>query len=156
MLQEALILFFLLRSAKQYLKKPVIQIKLMLMKTDFVEIFQTIRAALQPYATLGFSNRVNSETVYELWSDKNVVIEGRKRTEVFFASVVIQKGHVGFYYMPVYAEPDMKKVFDPKLLKLLKGKSCFHIKKLDEELLSMIESALAEGYKLYKEKDWVA
>jgi hypothetical protein len=54
------------------------------MKTDFVEIFQTIRAALQPYATLGFSNRVNSETVYELWSDKNVVIEGRKRTEVFF------------------------------------------------------------------------
>jgi hypothetical protein len=58
--------------------------------------------------------------------------------------------------MPVYAEPEMKTVFDPKFLKLLKGKSCFHIKKLDEELLSMIESALAEGYKLYKEKGWVA
>ncbi|AOM80310.1 hypothetical protein BFS30_25985 [Pedobacter steynii] len=145
-----------MRSDKQYLRKPVIEINLMLMKTDFVEIFQTIRAALQPYATLGFSNRLNSETAYELWSDKNVVIEGRKRTEVFFASVVIQKGHVGFYYMPVYAEPDMKAVFDPKLLKLLKGKSCFHIKQLDEELLSMIESALAEGYKLYKEKGWVA
>ncbi|MNL75547.1 hypothetical protein D3C87_2013720 [compost metagenome] len=68
---------------------------------------------------------------------------------------MIKKGHVGFYYMPVYAEPEMKKVFDPILLKLLKGKSCFHIKKLDDELLAHIESALAEGYRLYKEKGWV-
>lgn len=125
------------------------------MKTDFVEIFQTIRASLQPYATVGFSNRENSETSFDLWSDKNVVIEGRKRNEVFFASVSIKKGHVGFYYMPVYAEPDMKKIFDPNLLKLLKGKSCFHIKKLDDALMSEIEDALAAGFRLYKEKGWV-
>jgi len=125
------------------------------MKTDFVEIFQTIRASLQPYATVGFSNRINSETSFDLWSDKNVVIEGKKRNEVFFASVMIQKGHVGFYYMPVYAEPDMKKIFHPNLLKLLKGKSCFHILKLDDALMSEIEDALAAGFKLYKERGWV-
>jgi hypothetical protein len=125
------------------------------MKTDFVEIFQTIRAVLQPYATLGFNNRVNSETTYDLWSDKNVTIDGKKRNEVYFAGVIIHKGHVGFYFMPVSEEPDIKKVFDPLLLKLLKGKSCFHIKKLDNILLSSIESALAEGYRLYKEKGWV-
>ncbi|ETZ22638.1 hypothetical protein [Pedobacter sp. V48] len=125
------------------------------MKTDFVEIFQTIRASLQPYATVGFSNRVNSETSFDLWSDKNVVIEGRQRNEVFFASVIIQKGHVGFYYMPVYTEPDMKKIFGPELLKLLNGKSCFHIKKLDDALMLQIEEALAAGFKVYKEKGWV-
>lgn len=125
------------------------------MKTDFIEIFQTIRAVLQPYAALGFNNRTNSETTYDLWSDKNVVIEGKQRSEVYFAAVMIHKGHVGFYYMPVYEEPDMKKVFDPALLKLLKGKSCFHIKKLDDVLLTHIETALAEGYRLYKEKGWV-
>lgn len=125
------------------------------MKTDLVEIFQTIRAALQPYATLGFTNRVSSDTVYELWSEKHVEVEGRKRTELFFASVMIKKGYVGFYYMPVYVEQEIKKVFDPKLLKLLKGKSCFHIKALDDELISLIESAVASGYKLYKEKGWV-
>jgi hypothetical protein len=124
-------------------------------KTDFVEIFQTIRASLQPYAVMGFDDRVNSETTYDLWSNKNVVIEGKKRDEVFFASVVIQKGHVGFYFMPVYAEPDLKTVFDENLLKLLKGKSCFHLKALDEVLLSQIEDALAEGFKIYKEKAWV-
>ena len=125
------------------------------MKTDFVEIFQTIRASLQPYATLGFSNRTNSETIYDLWSDKNVEIEGKKRNEVFFASVQIFKGHVGFYFMPVYVEGDMKSIFDENLLKLLKGKSCFHIKKLDELLMGQIEDALAEGFRLYKEKGWV-
>lgn len=125
------------------------------MKTDFVEIFQTIRASLQPYATVGFSNRINSESSFDLWSDKNVVIEGRKRNEVFFASIIIQKGHVGFYYMPVYTEPEMKKIFRPDLLKLLKGKSCFHIKKLDDVLMLQIEDALAAGFKLYKEKGWV-
>lgn len=125
------------------------------MKTDFIEIFQTIRAVLQPYATLGFNNRINSETNYDLWSDMEVVAFGKKRNEMYFAAVTIRKDYVGFYYMPVYAEPEMKTVFDPALLKLLKGKSCFHIKKLDESLLAHIEDALAEGYRLYKEKGWV-
>lgn len=125
------------------------------MKTDFIEIFQTIRAVLQPYVAMGFNNRINSEITYDLWSDKHVVIEGTKRNEVYFAAVMIHRGHVGFYFMPVYAAPEMKMLFDPALLKLLKGKSCFHIKKLDDILLSYIESALAEGYKLYKEKGWV-
>lgn len=125
------------------------------MKTDFIEIFQTIRAVLQPYAALGFNNRINSETTYDLWSDREVVIDDKKRSEVYFAKVRILKGHVGLYYMPVYAVPEMKEVFDPALLKLLKGKSCFHIKKLDESLLAHIEDALAEGFRLYKEKGWV-
>lgn len=125
------------------------------MKTDFIEIFQTIRAVLQPYATLGFNNRTNSETTYDLWSERNVTIEGKKRTELQFAEVSIHKGHVGFYFMPVYEEPDMKDVFDPALLALLEGKSCFRIKKLDDLLLGHIERALAEGYRLYKEKAWV-
>ena len=125
------------------------------MKTDLVEIFQSIRAALQPYATLGFSNRLNRDTEYDLWSDKNIVIEGRKKHEVFFASVAIEKEYVGFYYMPVYADLEMRTIFDPKLLKLLKGKSCFHITEMDEELLAMIENSLAAGYKLYKQKAWV-
>jgi len=127
----------------------------MIMKTDFVEIFQTIRAALQPYAALGFDNRINSETTYDLWSNKNLEIEGKKRNEVYFAAVTVHKAYVGFYFMPVYAEPEMKKIFDPGLLNLLKDNSCFHIKKLDDLLLANIEEALANGYKLYKERGWV-
>jgi len=38
----------------------------------------------------------------------------------------------------------------PDLRKLLKGKSCFHIKKLDENLVNQIETALKEGLNYYK------
>ncbi|RZK44097.1 MAG: DUF1801 domain-containing protein [Pedobacter sp.] len=125
------------------------------MKTDLVEIFQSIRAEMQPYATMGFENRENSDTAYDLWSEKQVIVEGKKRNELYFTGLVIRKGYVAFYYMPVYTEPDMKNVFHPALLKLLKGKSCFHIKKLDDTLLEQISQALAAGYRLYKQNEWV-
>jgi hypothetical protein len=69
--------------------------------------------------------------------------------------LIIQKGYVGFYFMLVYAETDLKLVFAPKLLKLLKGKSCFHIKKLTPELLDQIRSALQVGYAAYQARGWV-
>lgn len=125
------------------------------MKTDFVEIFQSIRALMQPYTTQGYDVRKNTDSAYDLWSNKNVVIAGRKRSEVHFAEVRINKNEVGFYFMPVYAESDLKKVFHPDLLALLKGKSCFHIKKLDENLLNHIKIALELGNNLYKQNEWV-
>ncbi len=125
------------------------------MKTDLVEIFQTIRASLQPYAAKGFAVRNNTETVYELWSEQEVEITGRKYDEVFFASVCILKNSVGFYLMPIYIEPELKALLQPDLLKLLKGKSCFHVTKLSDELLNHIVDALVTGFTLYKQKGWV-
>jgi len=125
------------------------------MKTDLVEIFQTIRAEMQPYATIGFDVRTNTDMAYDLWSEKELVVEGRKRKDVYFAGLVIKKDYVVLYYMPVYVEPEIKAIFHPSLLKLLKGKSCFHIKKLDDILLAQFSDALAAGFKLYKQKGWV-
>jgi hypothetical protein len=81
--------------------------------------------------------------------------EGRKRKNVFFASVILYPTYVGFYYMPVYAQPEIAALFSPDLLSLLKGKSCFHLKRGSEALLQDIEDALAKGFALYKEKGWV-
>lgn len=125
------------------------------MKTDFVEIFQTIRASMQPYAAKGFVVKKNTDDVYELWSERDIEIDGRKRSEVFFASVCIKKNYVGFYFMPVYVEPELKAVLHPDLLKRLKGKSCFHITKLTEELLDQLVNALTSGFTFYKQKGWV-
>ena len=80
---------------------------------------------------------------------------GRKRKELFFAAVIIQTGYVGFYYMPVYVDTSLKGVLGPGLLMLLRGKSCFHIKKLDSDLERQIAKALSEGYSLYKKRGWI-
>lgn len=95
------------------------------------------------------------DSKYDLWSRKTVIIAGRKRKEVYFAGLIIQSNYVGFYYMPVYMKTEMKQIFKPELLGLLKGKSCFHIKKLDAALEAQIKDALRKGYRLYKRRGWI-
>ena len=83
------------------------------------------------------------------------MIAGRKRKEVFFAGLIIQKSYVGFYFMPVYTDAEAMSFIKPELLKRLKGKSCFHIKKLDAELLAQVDAALQAGCLLYQQKGWI-
>ena len=122
--------------------------------SDLQAIFDAIKPLLQAYQPPLVPKR-DEAGYFDLWSLKPVVIDGRKKKEVYFAGLIIQKSYVGFYFMPIYAETDLKTVFKPELLKLLKGKSCFHVKKLDAELLRQIAAALKIGFELYQERGWV-
>ena len=122
--------------------------------SELKAIFDTLQSLLQAYQP-PLVPKSADERHFDLWSLKPVMIDGRKKKEVFFAGLIIQKDYVGFYFMPIYAESGLKSVFKPELLGLLKGKSCFHLKRLDEELLRQIEAALKIGYELYRERGWV-
>jgi hypothetical protein len=121
---------------------------------QFKPLFDEIKNLVQEYEKY-FQVQIDTEDRYELWSEKEVVIAGRKRKDIFFVGLIIQKSYVGFYYMPVYIEKELKKVFRSELLKLLKGKSCFYIKELNDTLREQIKEALEKGYKLYKERGWI-
>ena len=122
--------------------------------TDLKLIFSSLKELLQHYRP-PLVAKVEDDKRFDLVSSKDIVIEGRKRKEVYFASIIIQKDYVGFYYMPVYSNPEMKSIFQPELLALLKGKSCFHIKRLDNQLHDQIRVALEDGFTLYKTREWV-
>ena len=117
-------------------------------------IFDALKPLLQKYQP-PLVPKTDRPGSYDLWSVKDLVIDGRKRKEVYFAALIVQKSYVGFYFMPVYAQPEMKAVFAPELLEMLKGKSCFHIKKLTPELPGQVESALETGFKLYQARGWI-
>lgn len=121
---------------------------------DLAAVFRRLKARLKRYEK-PLKPRIGPDGRYELWSEKEVEVDGRKRPEVFFASLVVRGAYVGFYFMPVYAEPGLKDVFEPELLKLLRGKSCFHIRALDAKLESAIDLALKRGYALYRKRGWV-
>ena len=125
------------------------------MKTDLIEIFQTIRASMQPYATLGFDNRSNSEQLYDLWSNKNVEIEGSSRNEVFFTSVEIKDSYVTVSLFPQDQKNHLQEIASPEILQLHNNESDFKIDNLDEKSLAQIEDAIAAAYKVYKDKGWV-
>jgi len=124
------------------------------MQEKLVDIFQRLKAILREYEG-PFTPKFDLDSKYDLWSIKDVEIAGRKRKEVYFAGLIIQSKYVGFYYMPVYTDADLKDVFESDLLSLLRGKSCFHIKDLDARLEKQIRKALNVGFDLYKEHGWV-
>jgi len=122
--------------------------------SDLNKIFSSIKQELSLYWP-PLQPKNDTGRYFDLWSFKDLVIEGRKRKEVFFSGVIVQKDYVGFYFMPVYAEPQMKVLFKSELLRLLKGKTCFHVKTLDDELTAQIRQALADGFEIYKKRGWV-
>lgn len=124
------------------------------MITDLDLIFSILKDHLKSYSP-PFTPKLDEAGAYDLWSIKDVEFAGRKRKEVYFAGLVRYATYVGFYYMPVYAKPEIKAVFPVELLALLKGKSCFHIKKLDDELQNQIRFVLDFGVKAYRERGWV-
>ena len=121
---------------------------------DLIPLFEEAKKLLEPYAQK-LTVRRDEPGYYDLWSEKDVVIAGRKRTEVYFAGLIIQKSYVGFYYMPVYTHDEAKEFFGPEMLRLLKGKSCFYLKELTPEIRAQMKDALTRGFALYKERGWV-
>ncbi|PTW01773.1 hypothetical protein C8C76_104127 [Halanaerobium saccharolyticum] len=121
---------------------------------ELMRTFKMLKKILEQYEG-PLKLKFDLKEKYELWTDKEVNIAGKTKKELFFAGVTLQKNYISFYFMPIYVEPELKEKLEPKLLKLLKGKSCFHIKSIDKELENEIFDALQKGYKLYEENEWI-
>jgi hypothetical protein len=85
-----------------------------------------------------------------------VTVNGKEK-EMDLLSVIIQKRHIGFYFMPVYINPEMKATLPDDMNTMLKGKSCFHVKKeLSPEKADKFVNLIQQGVALYREKAWIA
>lgn len=123
-------------------------------KNPLVELYKQLKPLLERYAP-PLNAKKDSDTGYELWGAKQAMIAGKMKSEIFFAAFMVQKNFVGFYYFPIYTHPEIRKDLPPRLLKLLSGKSCFHITEPDENLLNDIEAALDFGFKFYDKQGWI-
>ena len=94
-------------------------------QTQLLPIFESLRKLIKPYAKGTINPRGDAGGQFHLWSDKEIEVQGRKMKEVYFAGLLVQKGYVGFYFMPAQTPAEKKEVFKPALLQCLKGKGCF-------------------------------
>ena len=124
---------------------------------DLDAIFDRLERSLRRYVPpfVARTGGAKGKRDCQLWSGKAVEVAGRKRDEIYFAGLIVQKSHVGFYFMPVYTHAEQTTVFAPELLALLKGKSCFHVKRLDVALVGHVDAALATGSDLYRQRGWI-
>ena len=56
---------------------------------DLIKIFKRLKELLRKYDKQ-LSSKTDSDSNYDLWSFKSIEIGGRKKEEMFFASIIIQ------------------------------------------------------------------
>ena len=120
-----------------------------------VPIFEALKALLLPYEKGEMKVHGGTGGTISLINHRPLVIDGRKKPAMWFAGAMVQKGFVGFYFMCVYMNEPLKKRINPELLKCLKGKACFHIKKDDPVIYGQIEEALKMGFADFRKRGWV-
>lgn len=101
------------------------------------------------------SKAKQQKPAYHLYGKKEVSLFGKEPQPTYVAGVIKQKNYVSFYLSPIYSHPELYEEINPDLKKVLKGKSCFNIKKTNPSLLNEIEKALEIGIEKYRELDWI-
>ena len=120
------------------------------MKTDLKEIENTLKELLRKQ-TPPLQVRIEKEGQFEVAGTKPAM-QGKQKVDGFYlASVIPKPKDVRLYYFPIYTHVDQFHISD-ELRKCLKGKSCFHIKKVSPAMEKEIEEMINKGASLY-EKD---
>lgn len=123
------------------------------MITDIQEIQQKLQNILKNASPL-LKVRIETDTNFEVAGTKEVM-QGKKKVDgIYFASVVPKPKDVRLYYFPIYTHKDEFSISDD-LKKCLKGKSCFHFKKISPELEKEIEEMVNKGAEVYQKNDLI-
>lgn len=79
-------------------------------------------------------------------------MQGKKKVEGhYFATLMAKPKDVRFYFFPAYTHADeIKPLMNEMVTKFLKGKSCFHIKKMDESIQENLKAVIDKGVELYQ------
>lgn len=78
-------------------------------------------------------------------------MQGKKKVDgIYFSSVVPKPKDVRFYFFPIYTHKDQIGELPENLKKALKGKSCFHVKKIDEEFETNLKDLIQKSVDVYK------
>lgn len=78
-------------------------------------------------------------------------MQGKKKVDgIYFSSVVPKPKDVRFYFFPTYTHKEQLGKLPENLQKALKGKSCFHVKKMDEAFEKNLRDLVSRSIKLYQ------
>lgn len=84
-------------------------------------------------------------------------MQGKKKVDGFyFASVIPKKKDCRLYFFPIYTHSEAYADLSPEWRKFLKGKSCFHVSSMNEDLAQELDQMVDKGIKLYQKEGWLA
>lgn len=119
------------------------------MTKDVAEIRERLKNILEEF--MGpLRVRYDKPTNFEVCGTLEVM-QGKKLVDgYYFSSLVPKVKDVRFYFFPAYTHAAEFEKLSETLTKFKKGKSCFHIKYLDDDLEKEIKKMVGKAVKLYK------
>lgn len=119
------------------------------MTKDLNEIRAKLIAILNEHANV---LKVNADTDVKFEVSGTVeAMQGKKKVDgIYFSSVVPKPKDVRFYFFPTYTHKEKLGELPENVKKALKGKSCFHIKYMDDELEENLKALVKKSVELYQ------
>ena len=121
------------------------------MQTNPTEIYQTLKNQLSQL-TPPLKIKTDSDTTFELAGTKETMQGKQKVDGIFFTQLVLKPKDVRLYFFPIYTHEAEFDSISENLRKNLKGKSCFHFKKLDADLELELNQLLKQGLAIYQQE----
>ena len=118
-------------------------------------IFKKLKKSMEKFSPPMVYKKGSAHT-YELIGNKPVPYGYKKEIipGMFFASAVVRKDSVAFYFFPCYMNPVFKNTA-PSLYKHLKGKTCFHFRKEEDVNEKELAELLRKGGGAWKKAGYM-
>ena len=122
------------------------------MVTNPIDIDLALRSMVRKYESI-LQIRKDDSSGFEV-AGTIPTMQGKQKVDGFyFLSTIPKPKDCRLYFFPIYTDAEAFTDLDPDLRKCLKGKSCFHIKKMDASLEASITSMIDKGVSIYQEKN---
>jgi hypothetical protein len=127
------------------------------------QVFRALRALIRRHRRgldlrgecLG-AKATTQKPALHLYGKTPVAIFARRKPQpTYVAGVIRQKNFIGYYFMPMYSHPRRFAVKHVELRRMVKGKSCINLTRLDRGMLGELDALLAKGIALYRKLGWI-
>lgn len=115
-------------------------------------MFDQLKTLLLPYKDL-LDIKVNTADHYELWTNegyRTTSLHPVNKRGIQFAAIMIYTGHITFYFQPLYIDSSLKEALGESLKPFFRGKSCFHLKEVTDQITHDIKELLKKGWQSYQ------
>lgn len=116
-------------------------------------LYAHMRDVLEEYAPL--FEVAESSGKYSLSTTKLLEHDGKLQEGIYFAGLRELKNIVGFYFMPIFTDLDLREKIPSCLVPIQKGDTCFNFKALTPEMVAGIRTLMKLGIERYKQKEWL-
>lgn len=119
------------------------------MTKDLNKIRTRLTALLMEHTAV-LKTTADSEEKFEV-SGTIEAMQGKKKVDgIYFSTIMPKPKDVRFYFFPTYSHKEQLGELPENLKKALKGKSCFHIKQMDDEMEQNLRALIKRSIELYQ------